>query len=104
MGIATSPNGRFVLVTRASSDGVVVFARDAETGELTFAQVELDGVDGADGLDSPARVAISPDGSHTLVTGRGTDDALALFAPEPGAAGGLLAAIAVLGWLGRLRA
>jgi hypothetical protein len=83
----------------SASDSVVVFARDAASGHLVFAQVEFDGGGGVDGLDSPAGVAVAPNGRHVLTAGRGTDDALALFAPEPGAAVALQGAVVALGWL-----
>jgi 6-phosphogluconolactonase (cycloisomerase 2 family) len=46
-----SPDGAHVYAVGTVSDAVVVFARDADTGELTFLEVQREGTDGVDGLD-----------------------------------------------------
>ncbi len=49
--VSVSPDGRHVYATGAYDDAVVVFARDAQTGLLSFLQVFRDGEDSVNGLD-----------------------------------------------------
>ena len=76
--VTISPDGAHVYVTGAASNAVAVFSRDAGTGDLTFVEVEKDGVGGVDGLLTAYGVTVSPDGQHVYVTGN-SDDALAVF-------------------------
>ena len=77
-GVAVSPDDRHVYVTSQQDDALVVFARDATLDTLTFAEIEIDGMAGADGLDGASDVAVTPDDELVLVTGF-DDDALAIF-------------------------
>src|SRR5262249_37900761 len=43
------------------------------TGQLSFVEAEVDGVNGVDGLLVASSVAASPDGRHVYVTGQGPD-------------------------------
>ncbi len=75
-GISISPDGKNVYATSVIDDSLVVFRRNATTGELTFLEKETDGVN-ADGLDGAVGLAISPDGKHTYAVGVG-DNSVAL--------------------------
>jgi len=82
-----SPDGAFVYVadyyyyyyypyTRSLS----VFARDAGTGELSFASSAQNGVDGVVNL-VPGALALSPDGAHLYAAG---GDSIAVFSRDAG--------------------
>lgn len=77
VGIEVSPDGRHVYVTTAPS-AVVVFERDAATGELAFVEAELNGVDGVSGIGFAVWAQVSPDGKHLYVAGV-AEDAIAVF-------------------------
>src|SRR5437867_3183102 len=77
-GIAVSPDGAYVYVAGGYDDALVVFGRNPETGMLTSVQLLQDGVGGVNGLNGADSVAVSPDGTHVLVTGS-VDNALAVF-------------------------
>jgi DNA-binding beta-propeller fold protein YncE len=78
--IAISPDGHFVYVAGGTADSLLTFSRDAATGRLT----QLAGATGClrngrtdcgpvTGLDAPAAIAISPDGTSLYVaSGAGT--------------------------------
>ncbi|HUI25583.1 MAG TPA: beta-propeller fold lactonase family protein, partial [Candidatus Kryptonia bacterium] len=76
--IAVSPDGRHVYVAGGNENALAVFARDANTGMLTFVQVLRDGIAGVDGLMAPSAIAASPDGSSVYVAAF-TSNALAVF-------------------------
>jgi len=76
---ATSPAGEHIYVAGAADDAVAVFARNANTGELSFVQAVRDGAAGVDGLDSASDLSVSLDGKHVYVTGS-NDQGLAVFA------------------------
>lgn len=92
--IAVSPDGRSVYAAAPDADAVTAFARDLDTGELTFVEVERDGVVGADGLDAATSVVVSPDGRYVYAAGR-IDDTVAIFARD--------APTSALGYLGLVR-
>src|SRR5439155_1324465 len=77
-GIAISPDGAYVYVAGRNDDALAVFGRNPETGMLTSVQLLQDGVGGVNGLNGADSVAVSPDGTHVLVTGS-VDNALAVF-------------------------
>lgn len=85
--VAVAPDGTSVYATGLLGDGVAAFARDTGTGELEFLEAERDSVNGVDGLNGAAAVAVSPDGEHVYVAGS-TDNAVAVFARD-GATGEL---------------
>jgi len=92
-------DGRRVYATALADDAIAVFARDPITGDLAF----LDAIRaecGARSLGNPFRIAASPDGRHVYVSSA-VDDALAIFAPEPGSAASAWVVLAALGVLGR---
>jgi uncharacterized repeat protein (TIGR01451 family) len=93
VSLALSPDGTHIYV--ANYDGgliykrpayLAVFARDTNTGSLTFLEVHENGVDGVDGLRGYSRVALSPDGAHVYVTSdydsSAIHDSVALFARD----------------------
>ncbi|MCA9565989.1 MAG: beta-propeller fold lactonase family protein, partial [Myxococcales bacterium] len=71
--IAVSPDGKFVLVASSGSNALGVFARDADTGLLTYQGIYRDGVDGFDGLSKAFTVSTSPDGDYVYVGGDGSE-------------------------------
>jgi 6-phosphogluconolactonase (cycloisomerase 2 family) len=77
-GVTLSPDGEFVYVAGNADDSVAVFNRNAATGELTFVELERDGVGGVDGLDGAIAAIVSPDGQHVYVTAH-TDNSIAVF-------------------------
>lgn len=76
--VVVSPDGKHVYAAGAFDDAVVVFARNASTGKLTFVELKKDGSGGVDGLARARGVAVSPDGRTVYVAG-GDDNALAIF-------------------------
>jgi DNA-binding beta-propeller fold protein YncE len=76
--VAISPDGNHVYVAGWADDAVAVFSRNSTTGNLTWVEVERDGVIGVDGLDGALSAAVSPDGSHVYVAGA-IDNAVAVF-------------------------
>jgi 6-phosphogluconolactonase (cycloisomerase 2 family) len=50
-GVTISLDGNHVYVASVTDDAVSVFSRDSTTGELTFIEVQKDGLRGVDGLD-----------------------------------------------------
>lgn len=91
--VSISPDGRHLYVAGGIGNAVVVFSRNAATGQLTFVESQLDGVAGVDGLASAWSVAVSPDGANVYATGM-ADHAVAVFARD--AASGRLAFVEAL--------
>ncbi len=91
-GTGPEPAGTHVYVVGKAENSVgadvgsvAVFSRNPANGELTFVEVEVDGVDDDSdfgpvvaGLLGASDVAISPDGAHVYVTG-GLADSVAVF-------------------------
>ena len=65
--VAVSPDGAHVYVTGFFDDSVVVFARNAGTGALTFVERVKNKVDGVVGMDGPRDVIVSHDGANVYV-------------------------------------
>jgi len=78
ISVTVSPDGRHVYAAGQSDDAVAAFSRNASTGQLTFVEVQKDGVAGVDGLNGARSVTVSPDGKHLYVAGP-IDDAVAVF-------------------------
>jgi len=78
IGITVSPDGRHVYVTGETDDTLVVFARNAGTGALTFVEREKDGFGSIplQTLDGPVAVLVTPDGHQVLVAGAAFDTLL----------------------------
>ncbi len=65
--LKVSPDGRHVYVVSQMDDAVTYFARDLETGTLSFAG-DLDSSDfGSNVLDGARTIAISPDGAFVYI-------------------------------------
>jgi DNA-binding beta-propeller fold protein YncE len=62
--VTVSPDGARIYTTGEYDDAVAALSRDANTGRITFVEVQRDGVSGIDGLDSAIRLAIGPDSRH----------------------------------------
>ena len=77
-----SPDGANVYVPGAYGDALAVFARDAQSGRLTFLEAHRNGVDGVDSLGSAIAVVVSPDGAHVYVASYGSS-AVTAFARDP---------------------
>ncbi len=86
LGIAISPDGAHVYATGPDADALAVFARNPTTGELSWVQVQVDGIAGVDGLQGALWIALSPDGAHLYVTGS-SENAVAVFARDAGTGG-----------------
>jgi 6-phosphogluconolactonase (cycloisomerase 2 family) len=81
-GLAISPDGNHLYAAGLNEDSLVVFARNPDTGALSFVERKQDGVGGVDGLDGVSGVAVSPDGRHVYTTAF-SDNAVAVFARNP---------------------
>jgi DNA-binding beta-propeller fold protein YncE len=79
--VRVSPDGAHVYV--AAYGAIVVFSRNATTGELTYASNEKNGVDGVVSMSTPWSIAISPDGASVYVAS-GTDSAVVVFGRDAG--------------------
>ncbi|MFV1966353.1 MAG: S8 family serine peptidase, partial [Pirellulaceae bacterium] len=77
---ATSPDGKNVYVAGTFENKLAVFKRDTATGRLTWLERHKDG-GSINGLKSLFGVAVSPDGKHVYVAGRG-DNAVAWFSRD----------------------
>ena len=67
--VLVSPDGQHIYVAGGQDDAVAVFSRNETTGELTFVEIQKDGVNGVDGLDLTRTVTVSPNGRHVYATG-----------------------------------
>ena len=81
--IALSPDGLYLYAAARGSDAVLVYARDATTGALTYLQSFVDGSGGVNGLDQAIDIKVSPDGEHVYVVSFG-DSALTIFDRDTG--------------------
>ena len=81
-GIAVSPDGNHIYVAGYNDNALVVFERDARTGEATFLQMVRDNIGGVDGLYGAQSVVVTPDGKHVYVASF-FDDAVAVFERHP---------------------
>lgn len=80
MDIAVSADGQSLYVVGDWDDGLAVFSRDSDTGELTFIEVHKEG-DTVDGLDGAVDVVVSPDNRHVYVASY-VDDSVAIFSRD----------------------
>lgn len=76
VAITLSPDGAHLYAAGNFDDEIAVFARDGESGALTFVEAEGESIDG------PSAVVVSPDGAHAYVA-NGVGDSLAQFARDP---------------------
>ncbi len=79
---AVSPDGRHVYATGFTDNAVAVFARNTETGALTFLERKRDGEAGILWMAGPSYVAVSDDGLNVVVSA-GADNAINVFRRDP---------------------
>lgn len=79
--VAVSADGAHVYAIGEYDNAVARFNRDAVTGQLSYAGLNRDQYDGADGLYGVTAVALSPDGRHLYSAGY-YDDAVAVFSRD----------------------
>ncbi|MCX5737907.1 MAG: beta-propeller fold lactonase family protein [Proteobacteria bacterium] len=65
--VLVSGDGANVYVTAFEARAITAFARDAQSGDLSFLQVVADDTNGVDGLEGIQRLAESPDGTSLYV-------------------------------------
>jgi len=80
--VKVAPNGAHVYVASLGDDAIAIFARDSETGALTFIDTVNDGVSGVNGLDDAIALAFDAGGTHLYAAGN-TDAAIAVFGRDP---------------------
>ena len=78
LSVTVSPDGNHLYAAGRDDDAVAVFSRNPSTGNLTFVEMQKDGVGGVDGLDGVWSVTVSSDGSHLYAAGA-LDDSVAVF-------------------------
>lgn len=78
---SVSPDGNFVYVAAPGDASIGVFARNHDTGALTFQSAVKDGVGGVDGIAIVLTLVISADGNY-LYTAASGDNAIAVFARD----------------------
>ncbi|NDJ21324.1 beta-propeller fold lactonase family protein, partial [Nostoc sp. B(2019)] len=76
--VTVSPDGKFLYATGSDDSAVAVFERNQQTGQLSFVEVQKDGIDGVDGLAASYFVTVSPDGKFLYASGY-DDSAVAVF-------------------------
>jgi cysteine-rich repeat protein len=81
VAVVLSGDGAHLYAAGEASAAVAVFARDPETGRLTFLSAPRQGVDGVDGLREIEALAITPDAAH-LYAAAG-DNAVTVFRRDP---------------------
>ncbi len=78
LGLAVSPDGCQVYAAGFGDDALAIFARDKQSGELTFSGHLRDGKQGVEGIAQITDIAPSADGRHIYASGFG-DKAVAAF-------------------------
>lgn len=73
-----SPDGNFVYVAAPGNSAIGVFARNHDTGALSFSSVVKDGVGGVDGIAGVVTLALSSNGLYLYAAGR-FSNAIAVF-------------------------
>jgi len=67
--LALSGDGRQVYAASKADNSLVTIDLDADSGEMTFGDVQQNGVFGVSGLSGATAVATSPDGAHVYALG-----------------------------------
>ena len=68
--MAISPDGAFAYVSSRQDDAVAIFTVDGSTGALGYVGAVLNNPPTVDGLWQNKGVAVSPDGSYLVASGR----------------------------------
>ena len=76
--VLVSASGDYVYVAASEDNALVVFSRDANTGQLRYVDNLQSGINGVEGLRGARSVATSPAGGHIYVAGF-ADNAIALL-------------------------
>ncbi|MEH2285632.1 MAG: beta-propeller fold lactonase family protein [Nostoc sp.] len=76
--VTVSPDGKYLYAAGYNDSAVAVFERDTTTGQLSFVEVQKDGISSVDGLDGVYSVTVSPDGKYLYAAGY-QDSAVAVF-------------------------
>ncbi len=76
--VALSPGGNHLYVAGQFDAAVAIFAVTAGSGQLTYAGLVRNGVNGVEGLSGVSDLAVSADGRHLYAVSR-TDDAVVVF-------------------------
>lgn len=83
--LAMSPDGLRVYVTGTRDNALAAFSRDANTGLLTFLQVQKNTVNGIAGLGGATSVAVTHNlaAPTNIYVASGTDNAITVFRRDP---------------------
>jgi cysteine-rich repeat protein len=76
-GVAVSPDGLSVYAASRGDSAILVFSRNAGTGNITIVETQRDG-GVVDGLKGVSAVAVSPDGAYVYAVGH-AEDAVSVF-------------------------
>jgi len=76
--LAISPDNQRVYVAGVNEKALMVFARDVNTGLLSYIGVIFDNINGADGLDGITDIAVSQDSLY-IYTAATADNALTVY-------------------------
>lgn len=79
--LVLSRDGRQLYAASRADNSLVTLDLDADSGEMTFGEIEQNGVFGVSGLSGASAVAVSPDDAHVYVLG-GFSNAIVAFARE----------------------
>ncbi len=82
LGIVVSPDARHVYAIGAANSTIAAFARNAESGALTFVESEQEGSRGVHDFLGPRTAAISPDGRQ-IYTSVFLSNAVTWFTRDP---------------------
>lgn len=80
--ITVSPDGNYVYVLSSQNDSLLLFARDGQSGALTFIEVLVNGQGGVSGMRGAITAAVSADGANIYVIGV-ADGSIAVFSRDP---------------------
>ncbi|MFN6490671.1 beta-propeller fold lactonase family protein [Nostoc sp. DedQUE03] len=76
--VTVSPDGKYLYAAGYNDSEVAVFKRDTTTGQLSFVEVQKDGISSVDGLGGVYSITVSPDGKYLYAAGY-QDSAVAVF-------------------------
>ena len=76
--LSLSPNGNQLYVVADGDDALTTWTVDAQTGQLTYTAVAIDGIAGVNGLGGANDVLVTHDGIHVYVAGK-ADNGIAIF-------------------------